>query len=106
MLRDFHVADFITLGNAACGVAAVFCAMVLLRIVKLAAPPLSLISSAIIWATGWTLAPTQSYWPVKGSNSPTFNVSCARASPPTTAFPQPPRGSRQDLGWPTPGPPA
>ena len=27
MLRDFHVADFITLGNAACGVAAVFCAM-------------------------------------------------------------------------------
>ena len=28
MLRDFHVADFITLGNAACGVAAVFCAMV------------------------------------------------------------------------------
>ena len=28
MLRDFHVADFITLGNAACGTAAVFCAMV------------------------------------------------------------------------------
>ncbi|HET7730149.1 MAG TPA: CDP-alcohol phosphatidyltransferase family protein [Usitatibacter sp.] len=28
MLRDFHVADFITLGNAACGVGAVFCAMV------------------------------------------------------------------------------
>jgi CDP-diacylglycerol--serine O-phosphatidyltransferase len=28
MLRDFHVADFITLGNAACGIAAVFCAMV------------------------------------------------------------------------------
>jgi CDP-diacylglycerol--serine O-phosphatidyltransferase len=28
MLRDFHVADFITLGNAACGVAGVFCAMV------------------------------------------------------------------------------
>src|SRR5262245_49503497 len=28
MIRDFHVADFITLGNAACGVAAVFCAMV------------------------------------------------------------------------------
>jgi CDP-diacylglycerol---serine O-phosphatidyltransferase len=28
MLRDFHVADFITLGNAACGVAAVLCAMV------------------------------------------------------------------------------
>ena len=28
MLRDFHVADFVTLGNAACGVAAVFCAMV------------------------------------------------------------------------------
>src|SRR3954468_6853118 len=28
MLRDFRVADFITLGNAACGVAAVFCAMV------------------------------------------------------------------------------
>jgi CDP-diacylglycerol--serine O-phosphatidyltransferase len=27
MLRDFHVADFITLGNAACGVAGVFCAM-------------------------------------------------------------------------------
>ena len=27
MIRDFHVADFITLGNAACGVAAVFCAM-------------------------------------------------------------------------------
>jgi len=28
MLRDFHVADFITLGNAACGVATVFSAMV------------------------------------------------------------------------------
>lgn len=28
MLRDFHVADFITLGNAACGVAGVFSAMV------------------------------------------------------------------------------
>ena len=28
MLRDFHIADFITLGNAACGVAGVFCAMV------------------------------------------------------------------------------
>jgi CDP-diacylglycerol---serine O-phosphatidyltransferase len=28
MLRDFHVADFITLANAACGVAGVFCAMV------------------------------------------------------------------------------
>lgn len=28
MLRDFHVADFITLANAACGVASVFCAMV------------------------------------------------------------------------------
>ena len=27
MIRDFHVADFITLGNAACGVAGVFCAM-------------------------------------------------------------------------------
>ena len=28
MLRDFHVADFITLANAACGVGSVFCAMV------------------------------------------------------------------------------
>lgn len=28
MLRDFHVADFITLGNAAAGMGAVFCAMV------------------------------------------------------------------------------
>ena len=28
MIRDFHVADFITLGNAACGVGGVFCAMV------------------------------------------------------------------------------
>jgi CDP-diacylglycerol--serine O-phosphatidyltransferase len=28
MLRDFHVADFITLGNAACGIGAVFCTMV------------------------------------------------------------------------------
>ena len=28
MIRDFHVADFFTLGNAACGVAGVFCAMV------------------------------------------------------------------------------
>ena len=27
MIRDFHVADFITLANAACGVASVFCAM-------------------------------------------------------------------------------
>ena len=28
MIREFHLADFFTLGNAACGVAAVFCAMV------------------------------------------------------------------------------
>ena len=27
MIRDFRVADFITLGNAACGVAGLFCAM-------------------------------------------------------------------------------
>ena len=27
MIRGFHLADFLTLGNAACGVAAVFCAM-------------------------------------------------------------------------------
>jgi CDP-diacylglycerol---serine O-phosphatidyltransferase len=30
MLRDFQLADFLTLGNAACGVASVFCAMVYL----------------------------------------------------------------------------
>jgi CDP-diacylglycerol--serine O-phosphatidyltransferase len=28
MIRGFHLADFLTLGNAACGVASVFCAMV------------------------------------------------------------------------------
>jgi CDP-diacylglycerol--serine O-phosphatidyltransferase len=28
MIRDFHLADFFTLGNAACGAAAVFCAIV------------------------------------------------------------------------------
>ena len=28
MIRDFHLADFFTLANAACGMAAVFCAMV------------------------------------------------------------------------------
>jgi CDP-diacylglycerol---serine O-phosphatidyltransferase len=28
MIRDFQLADFLTLGNAACGVASVFCAMV------------------------------------------------------------------------------
>src|SRR5439155_16943585 len=27
MIREFHVADFFTLGNAACGAAAIFCAM-------------------------------------------------------------------------------
>ena len=27
MLRGFHLADFLTLGNAACGVAVVFCAI-------------------------------------------------------------------------------
>ncbi len=27
MIRGFHLADFFTLGNAACGVAAIFCAM-------------------------------------------------------------------------------
>jgi CDP-diacylglycerol--serine O-phosphatidyltransferase len=27
MIREFHLADFFTLGNAACGAAAVFCAM-------------------------------------------------------------------------------
>ena len=27
MIREFHVADFFTLGNAACGVAAIFCAL-------------------------------------------------------------------------------
>jgi CDP-diacylglycerol--serine O-phosphatidyltransferase len=30
MIRGFHVADFLTLGNAACGIAAVFCAMLAL----------------------------------------------------------------------------
>jgi CDP-diacylglycerol--serine O-phosphatidyltransferase len=28
MIRSFHLADFLTLGNAACGVAAVFCTLV------------------------------------------------------------------------------
>src|SRR6185503_5672878 len=28
MIRGFHLADFFTLANAACGVAAVFCAMI------------------------------------------------------------------------------
>jgi CDP-diacylglycerol--serine O-phosphatidyltransferase len=28
MIREFHLADFLTLANAACGVASVFCAMV------------------------------------------------------------------------------
>jgi CDP-diacylglycerol--serine O-phosphatidyltransferase len=28
MIREFHLADFFTLGNAACGMAAVFCAMI------------------------------------------------------------------------------
>ena len=36
MLRDFHVADFITLGNAACGVGAVFCAMVFMSTQEIA----------------------------------------------------------------------
>ena len=31
MLRSFHLADFLTLGNAACGVAGVFCAMTYAR---------------------------------------------------------------------------
>ena len=31
MIREFHVADFFTLGNAACGAAAVFFAMVFMR---------------------------------------------------------------------------
>jgi CDP-diacylglycerol--serine O-phosphatidyltransferase len=31
MLRSFHLADFLTLGNAACGVAGVFCAMAYAR---------------------------------------------------------------------------
>lgn len=31
MLREFHLADFLTLGNAACGVAAILCAMAFLR---------------------------------------------------------------------------
>ena len=31
MLRSFHLADFLTLANAACGVAAVFCAMAYAR---------------------------------------------------------------------------
>ena len=28
MIRGFHLADFLTLANAACGAGAVFCAMV------------------------------------------------------------------------------
>jgi CDP-diacylglycerol--serine O-phosphatidyltransferase len=36
MIRDFHVADFITLGNAACGVGGVFCAMVYMATQELA----------------------------------------------------------------------
>jgi CDP-diacylglycerol--serine O-phosphatidyltransferase len=31
MIRGFHLADFLTLANAACGVAGVFCAMVFVR---------------------------------------------------------------------------
>jgi len=31
MIRSFHLADFLTLGNAACGVAGVFCAMAYAR---------------------------------------------------------------------------
>ena len=31
MIRSFHLADFLTLGNAACGVAGVFCAMAFMR---------------------------------------------------------------------------
>lgn len=36
MLRDFRLADFFTLGNAACGVAAILCAMAFLRDARLA----------------------------------------------------------------------
>jgi CDP-diacylglycerol--serine O-phosphatidyltransferase len=32
MLREFHLADFLTLANAACGVAGVFCAMAYLKL--------------------------------------------------------------------------
>lgn len=46
MIRGFHVADFLTLGNAACGIAAVFCAM------------LALAAGSIFWfLVGCALAP-------------------------------------------------
>jgi CDP-diacylglycerol---serine O-phosphatidyltransferase len=46
MIRGFHVADFLTLGNAACGVAAVFCAMT------------ALAAGSILWLlAGCALAP-------------------------------------------------
>src|SRR6188768_1701411 len=41
MIRGFHLADFLTLGNAACGVAGVFCAMA-----YVAAPTLSFFLAA------------------------------------------------------------
>jgi CDP-diacylglycerol--serine O-phosphatidyltransferase len=43
MLREFHVADFITLGNAACGVAGVFLAM---RYVAIESTALFLLAAA------------------------------------------------------------
>jgi len=45
MIRGFHLADFLTLGNAACGVAGVFCAMA-----YVAAPALSYFMAAAAFA--------------------------------------------------------
>ena len=45
MLRGFHLADFLTLGNAACGVAGVFCAMA-----YVAAPTLAVFMAAVALA--------------------------------------------------------
>lgn len=47
MIREFHLADFFTLGNAACGMAAVFCAMVYVGNPSLAH---FFAAAALVWA--------------------------------------------------------
>lgn len=46
MIREFHLADFFTLANAACGVAAIFCAMGYMGSPSL---PRFLAAAALVW---------------------------------------------------------
>ena len=68
MLRGFHLADFFTLGNAACGAAAIFCAMTSMATRSLA-------EFYVAAALTWTSIANETFqsWPIKSGNITDYN---------------------------------